>query len=200
MECGTPCSGKHLSKTATNSNPSNTQYNLVIGVLCMFFYLIKCTLFLMHVLYPIISLPLHAGLMSLWAYSIYMQTAPDTIDPRRQNKGAPWYLTKSCDIMEDKTIRGYCMQAKSAFAVSVIMLYVYSTTLQHIQNPISPFTHTPILTSFLLTVPYTPSLCSSPSTPSSPHPPPANPTPRAEPAKKQRKRNTQHHPTPPTTK
>lgn len=99
-----------------------TQYNLVIGVLCTFFYLVKCTFFFMHILYPIVSLPLHIALTTLWAYSLYIQTAPDTIDPEHQNKGAPWYITKNCNIVEDDKIRGYCMQAKSAFAVSVIML------------------------------------------------------------------------------
>jgi hypothetical protein len=103
-----------------------TQYNLVIGVLCTFFYLIKCTLFLMHVFFPILSLPLHMALMALWAFSIYVQTAPDTIDPKRQNKGAPWYITKNCNIVEDDNVRAYCMQAKSAFAVSVIMLVIYA--------------------------------------------------------------------------
>lgn len=96
----------------------------------MFFYLTKVTMWLLHVLFPILSLPLHLALMALWAVSIHTQTGPDTIDPERANHGAPWYITKNCNIMEDKTIRGYCMQAKSAFAVSVVMLYVspcYST-------------------------------------------------------------------------
>ncbi|KAF2271140.1 hypothetical protein CC78DRAFT_450826 [Lojkania enalia] len=102
-----------------------TQYHLVIGVLCMFFYLVKCTMWICDVFYPIVSLFLHAALMSLWAYGIYAQTAPDTIDPERQNKGAPWYITKNCDISSTDKIKGYCMQAKSSFAVSVCMLAIY---------------------------------------------------------------------------
>lgn len=101
----------------------------MIGVLCTFFYLIKCTLFLMHVFYPIISLPLHLALLALWAVSIHAQTAPDTIDPKRINNGAPWYITKNCNIVEDGNIRAYCMQAKSSFAVSVVMLYVSPISL-----------------------------------------------------------------------
>jgi hypothetical protein len=88
----------------------------------------------MHVFYPILSLPLHIALLSLWAYSIHIQTAPDTIDPRRVNNGAPWYITKNCNIVQDKNIRAYCMQAKSAFAVSVIMLYVFP-----LEHSIFPF-------------------------------------------------------------
>lgn len=103
-----------------------TNYNLVIGVVCMFFFLVKATLWLLHVFYPIMSLPLHAALLALWAYSIYIQTAPDTIDPKRINNGPPWYITKNCNIVQDKLIRSYCMQAKSAFAVSICMVYVYN--------------------------------------------------------------------------
>ncbi|KAJ4286149.1 hypothetical protein N0V90_013498 [Kalmusia sp. IMI 367209] len=103
----------------------NTNYNMYVGVVCMFFYLIKFTLWLLHVFYPILSLLLHLSLAALWSASLYIQTAPDTVDPEHQNKGAPWYITKNCNIVEDKTTRGYCMQAKSAFAVSVIMLAIY---------------------------------------------------------------------------
>lgn len=91
----------------------------------MFFYLVKCTLWLLHVFYPIISLLLHIALASIWAYGIHIQTSPDTIDPKRVNNGAPWYITKNCNIVEDKQIRGYCMQAKSSFAISIVMLYVH---------------------------------------------------------------------------
>lgn len=105
---------------------SNTQYHLVIGVVCVFFYLIKLTMWLLHVFFPIVSVLLHIPLLTIWAYGIYVQTSPDTIDPNRRNTGAPWFITKNCNIVDDKTIRGYCMQAKSSFAVSCIMLYVPS--------------------------------------------------------------------------
>jgi hypothetical protein len=89
----------------------------------MFFWLVKTTLWLLKVFFPILSLLLHIALMSLWAYGIHVQTSSDTIDPQHMNKGAPWYLTKSCNIVDDdKHIKSYCMQAKSSFAVSIIML------------------------------------------------------------------------------
>jgi hypothetical protein len=106
---------------------SNTQYHLVIGVVCTFFYLIKSTMWLLKVFVPIISLGLHTALLCLWAYGLHIQTAPDTIDPQRINNGAPWYLTKSCNIVQDKNIRAYCMQAKASFAVTIIMMYVLVT-------------------------------------------------------------------------
>ncbi|OCK81707.1 hypothetical protein K432DRAFT_381065 [Lepidopterella palustris CBS 459.81] len=104
----------------------NTQFNLVIGVLSMFIYLTKFTMFILHVFYPIVSLFTHFLLVALWAVSVHVQTAPDTIDPKRINNGAPWYITKNCDISSTKLIKGYCMQAKSAFAVSVVMLILFS--------------------------------------------------------------------------
>ncbi|KAF1841314.1 uncharacterized protein K460DRAFT_291356 [Cucurbitaria berberidis CBS 394.84] len=107
----------------------NTQYHLIIGVVCTFFWLIKVTMCLVNVFLPILSLLLHIALLILWAYGIHMQTSPDTIDPKRMNKGAPWYITKSCNIVEDKQIRSYCMQAKSSFAVSIIMLSIYALFL-----------------------------------------------------------------------
>ena len=88
----------------------------------MFFWLIKSTMWLLKVFLPIFSLILHSALLSLWAYGLHIQTSPDTIDPEHQNKGAPWYITKSCSIVDNKQERAYCMQAKSSFAVTIIML------------------------------------------------------------------------------
>ncbi|KAF2820072.1 hypothetical protein CC86DRAFT_125162 [Ophiobolus disseminans] len=107
----------------------NTQYHLVIGVLCMFFWLIKSTMWLLKVFLPIFSLILHTALLCLWAYGLHIQTSGDTIDPAHQNKGAPWYITKSCNIVDDKTERAYCMQAKASFAVSIVMLTIYACFL-----------------------------------------------------------------------
>ena len=116
----------HITKHHRTSltPPSNTQYHLVIGVVCTFFYLIKVTMWLLHVFLPIFSILLHIPLLIVWAYGIYIQTSPDTIDPKRSNPGAPWYITKNCNIVDDKNVRNYCMQAKSSFAVSCIMVYV----------------------------------------------------------------------------
>jgi hypothetical protein len=94
----------------------------------MFFYLIKVTMWLLHVFLPIFSVLLHIPLLAIWAYGIHIQTSPDTIDPARINNGAPWYITKNCNIVEDANVQKYCMQAKSSFAVSCIMLYVPSQT------------------------------------------------------------------------
>ncbi|PSN69958.1 hypothetical protein BS50DRAFT_631918 [Corynespora cassiicola Philippines] len=113
-------------KKKKKKKKNNTQYHLVIGVVCTFFWLVKVPMWFLHVFYPVLSLLLHIALLILWAYGIHVQTAPDRIDPERINNGAPWYITKSCDIVDDKLIRSYCMQAKSSFAVSIIMLAIYA--------------------------------------------------------------------------
>lgn len=104
----------------------HTQFNLVISVLTMFLYLVKFTMFITHVFYPLVSLVLHLLLVGLWSYSVRLQTGPDTIDPERINNGAPWYITKNCDVASTKENKQYCMQAKSAFAITLIMLIMFA--------------------------------------------------------------------------
>lgn len=103
----------------------------------MFFYLIKVTMWLLHVFLPIFSVLLHIPLLAIWAYGIYIQTSPDTIDPKRRNPGAPWYITKNCNVVEDKQVQKYCMQAKSSFAVSCIMLYVPTVLTVPLLKPVT---------------------------------------------------------------
>lgn len=154
----------------------------------MFFYLIKVTMWLLHVFLPIFSVLLHIPLLAIWAYGIHIQTSPDTIDPQRTNNGAPWYITKNCNIVEDANVQKYCMQAKSSFAVSCIMLYV------PIPNQTSPLPNTQRTNS--TTAQSTPSSCASPSTPSTPPNPPSPPTAPGKPKKQPKRKNTQTtHPT-----
>lgn len=168
---------------------SNTQYHLVIGVVCTFFWLVKVPMWFLHVFYPVLSLLLHIALLILWAYGIHVQTAPDRIDPERINNGAPWYITKSCDIVDDKLVRSYCMQAKSSFAVSIIMLYV----LPHPSPAQTYETNSPP------SVPSTPSTSSLPATPSTPPSKNAPSTKPSVPKRKPKRRNGPPSP-PPTTK
>ena len=147
----------------------------------MFFWLVKTTLWLLKVFFPILSLLLHIALMALWAYGIHIQTAPDTIDPEHVNNGAPWYITKNCNIVKDANVQKYCMQAKSSFAVSCIMLYV------PIPNQTSPLPNTQRTNS--TTAQSTPSSYASPSTPSTPPNPPSPPTAPARPKKQPTRKN-----------
>lgn len=101
---------------------SNTQFNLVVSVLAMFLLLVKITMHITSTWYPIIAAFVQALLTALWAVAIHAQTAADTIDPDHSNKGAPWYITKSCSVATSDQLQKYCAQAKSTFAVAVILL------------------------------------------------------------------------------
>ena len=105
--------------------PSITNYNLVIAVLSMFLLLVKGTMYMLHVLPPIISAVLHAVLIVLYAIAIAYQASPDTSDPRHPQTGAAWYIMKSCSVTRDKSLVGYCQQGKATFACFVAMLGVF---------------------------------------------------------------------------
>jgi hypothetical protein len=113
---------KFYSALANDTCNSNTQYALVLSVLTMFILLCKITMFIVHVWYPIIAFLVHIVLTGLWAAAMYIQTAPDTIDPNHVNHGAPWYITKSCSISSSNKVKGFCEQAKATFALSAVML------------------------------------------------------------------------------
>lgn len=102
-----------------------TNYNLVVVVLSMFLMLVKGTMYMLHVLPPIISTVLHAVLIVLYAIAVAYQASPDTTDPRHPQTGAAWYITKSCSVTRNKSLVGYCQQAKATFACFVAMLGVF---------------------------------------------------------------------------
>lgn len=88
----------------------------------MFILLAKLTMFITNTFWPIFGLIVHMILVGLWAFSVHMQTAHDTIDPRVSINGPPWYITHSCSVARTNKLQGYCMQAKSVFVVSIISL------------------------------------------------------------------------------
>jgi hypothetical protein len=91
-------------------------------VLSMFIMLVKPVLFFMRALIPILSVLIHILLVVLYAYSTYGQSASDMTDKNHPQRGAPWYITKSCDVASDKKNIGYCKQAKASFAVTLCLL------------------------------------------------------------------------------
>jgi hypothetical protein len=88
----------------------------------MFVLLVKCSMFILHVWYPILSTVANLPIVVLWIVSVYGQMGPDHSDPRYPSNIA-WYISKSCSYAPPSA-HGYCLQAKGAFAVSVFMLYV----------------------------------------------------------------------------
>ena len=102
-----------------------TQFNVVCAILSTFILLVKSTLFVLHGWLPILSVFVHALLLSLYAVALSNQSTPDLSNknvPRLQ-KNLPWYLSKGCSFASDKNY-GYCMQARAAFGVTIAMLYV----------------------------------------------------------------------------
>lgn len=79
----------------------------------------------MRALIPILSALVHILLVVLYAYSAYGQAAPDMTDKDHPQRGAPWYITKSCNVASDKKNIGYCKQAKASFAVTLCLLWVF---------------------------------------------------------------------------
>lgn len=91
----------------------------------MFIMLVKGTMYMLHVLPPIISTILHAVLIVLYSIAVAFQASPDTTDPQHPQTGAAWYIMKSCSVARDKSLVGYCQQAKATFACFVAMLGVF---------------------------------------------------------------------------
>lgn len=77
----------------------------------------------MHVLrvfHPPLSAIVHGSLTALYIVSARFQAGSDMTDPRHPQPGPPWYITKNCNVAYYKSNIGYCKQAKSLFAVTVI--------------------------------------------------------------------------------
>lgn len=104
---------------------SSTNYNLVMAVLSMFFMLVKGTMYMLHVLPPIVSAILHAVLIALYSVAVAFQGSSDTTDPSRPQHGPPWMVTESCSVAHDKSLIGYCQQAKATFACFVAMIGIF---------------------------------------------------------------------------
>jgi hypothetical protein len=114
------------SGTSRLTLPSITNYNVVISVLSMFLMLAKSIMYICHVFPPILSVIIHAALIGLYAVSVSYQAGSDTSDPEHPQNGPPWYITKSCSVVHDPSITGYCTQAKAAFYCTVVMMVVFA--------------------------------------------------------------------------
>lgn len=106
-----------------------TNFNLVISVFSMFLMLVKTAMYMLHVFPPLLSVLTHAALVALYTVSTVHQAGSDMTDPRRPQPGVPWYISKSCSVAHDKSLVGYCQQAKAAFACTVVILIVFAAQL-----------------------------------------------------------------------
>ncbi|KAJ9220458.1 hypothetical protein DTO169C6_7202 [Paecilomyces variotii] len=102
-----------------------TEYNLVLGVLSTFFLLTKAPMQILRVFYPPISVAVHGALIVLYSIAASFQAGKDMSDPQHPQPGPPWYITKSCSVAAHKSNIGYCEQAKSLFAITIIITIIY---------------------------------------------------------------------------
>lgn len=76
----------------------------------------------MRVWVPFLSILVHILLIALFSYSAYAQASHDLSDPKHPQTGPPWFITKSCSVSNTDSIKGYCEQAKAAFALTIVMM------------------------------------------------------------------------------
>ncbi|TKA68888.1 hypothetical protein B0A49_09898 [Cryomyces minteri] len=103
-----------------------TNFNIIIGVLSMFILLVKVTMYITHVLLPLISLLIHTLLVALYAVSMHAQASPDLSDPSHPQRGLAWYITKPCSVASRSSNIGYCQQAKASFIVTILMMVLFA--------------------------------------------------------------------------
>lgn len=101
-----------------------TNYNLVLGVLSIFLLIAKIPMHLVRAFYPPLSAIISGSMMILFIVSARYQGGSDTSDPQHPQHGPPWYITKSCSVAAHKSNVGYCMQAKTLFAFSIMIVCV----------------------------------------------------------------------------
>jgi hypothetical protein len=101
-----------------------TDFNVAVSVLSMFILLVKASMFILHIWYPILGTLSNLAIVVLWAVSLYGQMGPDHSDPRYPSNIA-WYISKSCSYARPSGNYKYCLQAKGAFATTVVMLAVF---------------------------------------------------------------------------
>ncbi|KAK5111133.1 hypothetical protein LTR62_005332 [Meristemomyces frigidus] len=104
------------------------QFNIVIAVLSMFLLLVKSVMFVLHAFWPVLGVLVSALEVALYAISIKHQSTPDLSDPAHPSPGLPWYLSKGCSFATTANY-GFCMQARAVFAVTCVMVALFSTYL-----------------------------------------------------------------------
>lgn len=104
---------------------SITNFNVVIAVLSMFIMLVKAIMYMLHVFPPVLSAIVHGIILALYSVSIAYQASSDTSDPLHPQNGPPWYVTKPCSVTRNKSLVGYCRQAKASFACTCAALGIF---------------------------------------------------------------------------
>jgi len=117
-----------LPKTPFVWSQTLTSFNVAISVLSTFVLLVKAVMFALHIWYPLLGAITNTVITVLWIVSMVGQMGPDHSDKRYPSNIA-WYVRKSCSFATPSGNHGYCLQAKAAFAVTVLMMVVFLTNL-----------------------------------------------------------------------
>ncbi|KAL6236210.1 hypothetical protein BDW75DRAFT_207315 [Aspergillus navahoensis] len=106
-----------------------TNWNLVIAVLSTFILITKVPLHILGLLYPIALAIVQIGLIIVYCISASWQAGSDTSDPDYRQSGAPWFITKNCNVAHDSGNVTYCQQAKALFAFTILIIILYTVEL-----------------------------------------------------------------------
>lgn len=97
----------------------------MIGVLSTFVFLVKVPIHVLRFFYPPVGAVTHGIMTILYIIAACFQTGSDTTDSRHPQHGAPWYITKPCSVAYSKSNIGYCEQAKTLFAFTIMVIFLY---------------------------------------------------------------------------
>ncbi|CBF75790.1 hypothetical protein AN3606.2 [Aspergillus nidulans FGSC A4] len=86
-------------------------------------------LHILGILYPIVLGIVQTGLIVVYCVSAAWQAGSDTSDPDHRQSGAPWYITKNCNVAHDSGNVTYCQQAKALFAFTILIIVLYTVEL-----------------------------------------------------------------------
>ncbi|KAL4961483.1 uncharacterized protein BDV14DRAFT_122691 [Aspergillus stella-maris] len=106
-----------------------TNWNLVISILSVFIFITKVPLHMLRLLFPIGHAIVQVGLIIVYCVSAAWQAGPDTTDPDHPQSGAPWYITKNCNVAHESGNVTYCQQAKALFAFTILIIVLYTVEL-----------------------------------------------------------------------
>jgi hypothetical protein len=122
------CSHTHSLSSCKNHKTNCLRlynYDLVIGVLSTFIFLVKVPVHVLRFFYPPVGVFVNGVCLILYIVAACFQAGSDTSDPRHLQKGPPWYITKPCSVSFYPSDVGYCQQAKALFAFTVIVITLY---------------------------------------------------------------------------
>lgn len=82
----------------------------------------KFPLHILGLLFPFATAILQVGMIIIYCISAAWQAGSDKSDPEHPQNGAPWYITKNCNVAHEKGNVTYCRQGKALFAFTILIM------------------------------------------------------------------------------